>query len=65
MHQKFTKNERFCKQNNQFLTKSHDELEDNSIVYQFLYIKMIVRTTLTPRPIRDHLVIEALKKHEQ
>ena len=31
MHQKLTKNERFYKQNNQLPTKSHDELEDNSI----------------------------------
>ena len=32
MHQKFIKHGRFCKQNNQLPTKSHDELEDNSIV---------------------------------
>ena len=32
MHQKLTKHEKFCKQNNQLLTKNHDELEDNSIV---------------------------------
>jgi hypothetical protein len=31
MHQKLTKHGRFCKQNNQLPTKSHDELEDNSI----------------------------------
>ena len=31
MHQKRTKHERFCKQNNQLPTKSHDELEDSSI----------------------------------
>jgi hypothetical protein len=30
MHQKLTIHERFCKQNNQLPTKSHDELEDNS-----------------------------------
>ena len=32
MHQKLTKHGRGCKQNNQLPTKSHDELEDNSIV---------------------------------
>ena len=32
MHQKLTKHGRFCKQNNQLTTKSHDELEDNSMV---------------------------------
>ena len=31
MHQKLTKHEKFCKQNNQLPTKSHDELKDNSI----------------------------------
>jgi hypothetical protein len=30
MHQKLTKHERFCEQNNQLPTKSHDELKDNS-----------------------------------
>jgi hypothetical protein len=30
MHQKLTKYGRFCKQNNQLLTKSHVELKDNS-----------------------------------
>jgi hypothetical protein len=30
MHQKLTKHGRFCKQNNQLPTKSHDELKDNS-----------------------------------
>ena len=34
MHQKLTKHGRFCKQNNQLPTKSHDELEDNSIVLE-------------------------------
>jgi hypothetical protein len=29
MHQKHTKHGRFCKQNNQLPTKSHDELKDN------------------------------------
>jgi hypothetical protein len=32
MHQKLTKRGRFCKQNNQLPTKSHDELKDNSIM---------------------------------
>jgi hypothetical protein len=32
MHQKLTKHGKFCKQNNQLPTKSHDELEDNPIV---------------------------------
>ena len=31
MYLKLTRHGRICKQNNQFLTKSHDELEDNSI----------------------------------
>ena len=31
MHQKLTKHERFCKQNNQLPTKTHVELKDNSI----------------------------------
>jgi hypothetical protein len=31
MHQKLTKHGRFCKQNNQIPTKSHNELKDNSI----------------------------------
>ena len=35
MHQKLTKHGRFCKQNNQLPTKSRDELEYNSIVYDF------------------------------
>ena len=30
-HQKLTKHGKFCKQNNQIPTKSHAELEDNSI----------------------------------
>jgi hypothetical protein len=30
MHQKLTRHGRFCKQNNQLPTKSHDELEDKS-----------------------------------
>jgi hypothetical protein len=30
MHQKLTKHEIFCKQNNQLPTKSHVELQDNS-----------------------------------
>ena len=30
MHLKLTTHGRFCKQNNQLPTKSHDELEDNS-----------------------------------
>jgi hypothetical protein len=30
MHHKLTKHGRFCKQNNQLPTKSHDELKDNS-----------------------------------
>ena len=33
MHQILTKHERFCKQNNQLPTKSHEELEDNSYVF--------------------------------
>ena len=33
MHLKLTKHGRFCKQNNQLPTKTHDELKDNSIVY--------------------------------
>jgi len=33
MHQKLTKHGRFCKQNNQLPTKSHDELEDYSNVF--------------------------------
>ena len=32
MHHKHTKHGRFCKQNNELPTKSHVELEDNSIV---------------------------------
>ena len=32
MHLKLTKHGRFCKQNDQLPTKSHDELEDNSII---------------------------------
>ena len=32
MHLKLTKHGRFCKQNNQLPTKSHDELKDNSII---------------------------------
>ena len=32
MHLKLTKHGRFCKQNNQLPTKSHDESKDNSIV---------------------------------
>jgi hypothetical protein len=32
MHQKLTKHGKFCKQNNQLPTKSHDELKDNSII---------------------------------
>jgi hypothetical protein len=31
-HQKLTKHGRFCKQNNQLPTKSHVELNDNSIM---------------------------------
>ena len=31
MHLKLTKHGRFCQQNNQLPTKSHDELKDNSI----------------------------------
>jgi hypothetical protein len=31
MYQRLTKYGRFCKQNNQLLTKSHNELKDNSI----------------------------------
>jgi hypothetical protein len=34
MHQKLTKHEKFCKQNNQLSTKSHVELKDNSIDLQ-------------------------------
>jgi hypothetical protein len=30
MHQKLTKHGKFCKQNNQLPTKSHDELKDDS-----------------------------------
>ena len=33
MHLKLTKHGSFCKQNNQLLNKSHDELEDNSNMY--------------------------------
>jgi hypothetical protein len=32
MHQKLTKHGKFCKQNNQLPTISHDELEDNSVI---------------------------------
>ena len=32
MHQKFTKHEKFRKQNNQLPAKSHNKLEDNSIL---------------------------------
>jgi len=32
MHQKLTKHGKFCKQNNQLPTRSHDELEDNSVI---------------------------------
>ena len=32
MNLKLTKHKRFCKQNNQIPTKSHDELKDNSTV---------------------------------
>ena len=32
MHLNLTKHGRFCKQNNQLPTKSHDELKDNSSV---------------------------------
>ena len=39
MHLKLTKHERFCKQNNQLPTKSHDELKDNSNVKIFFLIK--------------------------
>jgi hypothetical protein len=38
MDQKFTKHGRFCKQNNQFPTKCHEELEDNSnILEKYIY----------------------------
>jgi hypothetical protein len=33
MHHKLTKHGKFCKQNNQLPTKSHDELENNSIIF--------------------------------
>ena len=36
MHLTLTKHGRFCKQNNQLPTKSHDELKDNSIVLHIL-----------------------------
>ena len=36
MHQKLTKHGRFCKQNNQLPTKSHDELEDNCSAIKIL-----------------------------
>ena len=36
MHQKLTKHGKFCKQNNQLPTKSHEELNDNSNVFQML-----------------------------
>jgi hypothetical protein len=36
MHHKLTKHGKFCKQNNQLPTKSHDELEDNSIRLSYL-----------------------------
>ena len=39
MHQKLTKHGRFRKQNNQLPTKSHDELEDNSNVFDTTYIR--------------------------
>jgi hypothetical protein len=32
MHQNLTKHGRFCKQDNQLPTKSHDELKDNAYV---------------------------------
>jgi hypothetical protein len=35
MHHKLTKHGRFCKQNNQLPTKTHVELNDNSIVWEF------------------------------
>jgi hypothetical protein len=38
MHKKLTKHERFCKQINQLPTKSHVELEDNSIVMHFFLL---------------------------
>jgi len=38
MHQKLTKHGRFCKQNNQLPTKSHDEFKDKSIEPQMVII---------------------------
>ena len=48
MHLKLTKHGRFCKQNNQLPTKSHDELEDNSILSQIVprELKPVSRFTL-------------------
>ena len=50
MHLKLTKHGRFCKQNNQLPTKSHDELKDNSnvskstplhvVIFQFVFINL-------------------------
>ena len=37
MHQKLTKHGKFCKQNNQLPTKSHDELEDTSIIFHLFW----------------------------
>ena len=38
MHLNLTKHGRFCKQNNQLPTKSHDELKDNSITFWMIRI---------------------------
>ena len=66
MHQKLTKHKRFCKQNNQLPTKSHDELKDNSII-QFLsdmclhvvcsWILPKLHTTLIQGPIKTTIQI--------
>jgi hypothetical protein len=46
MHQKLTKHGRFCKQNNQLPTKSHDELEDNSNTYNYLFVLYLYKIAL-------------------
>jgi hypothetical protein len=43
MHQKLTKHGRFYKQNNQFPTKSHDELEDNSTMLSIVCTQLGMR----------------------
>jgi hypothetical protein len=41
MHQKLTKHEKFCKQNNQLPTKSHDELERTTLICSMGSSKMV------------------------